>query len=81
MTEETYRAAEALQAKLGLDLEGEERQSAINDWARCRQRYRYGRSLAHTIIEEARGERSTGDDRSSSGRAGNGKLPEIIINL
>ncbi|KRY26479.1 hypothetical protein T01_9761, partial [Trichinella spiralis] len=44
MTEEMYRASHVLKAELEMDLKGEERQSAIDDWARCHQRYRYGRS-------------------------------------
>ncbi|KRY10237.1 hypothetical protein T12_15320 [Trichinella patagoniensis] len=44
LMEEIIWAADALQTEVELNLEGEERQFAIDDWATCRQRYRVGRS-------------------------------------
>ncbi|KRY30850.1 hypothetical protein T01_4618 [Trichinella spiralis] len=54
--EETFWAADALQTEVELDLEGEERQAAIDDWALCRQKYREGKSRARARMDEARGE-------------------------
>ncbi|KRY16087.1 hypothetical protein T12_15907 [Trichinella patagoniensis] len=54
MTEELYRASGALQAELEQDLEGEERPCAIDDWVRCRWLFRYWKSRARAIIEQAR---------------------------
>ncbi|KRY06825.1 hypothetical protein T12_15283 [Trichinella patagoniensis] len=54
MTEELYRASGALQAEMEQDLEGEERQCATDDWARRRCHFRYWKSRARAIIEQAR---------------------------
>ncbi|KRY02965.1 hypothetical protein T12_3953, partial [Trichinella patagoniensis] len=46
LMEESFRAADALQTEVELDLDGEERQAAIDDWALCRQNYRVGKARA-----------------------------------
>ncbi|XP_003369383.1 zinc knuckle protein [Trichinella spiralis] len=83
LMEETFRAADALQIEVELDLEGEERQAAIDDWAACRQHYRVGKSRARARMVEARGELPICSDTSSAGRpavrAGNGRLPEVTL--
>ncbi|KRY56245.1 hypothetical protein T03_5383 [Trichinella britovi] len=81
--EETFRAADALQTEVELDLEGEERQAAIDDWAACHQRYRVGKSRARARMVEARGECPIDGDNVSAGRpavrTGNGRLPEVTL--
>ncbi|KRX70646.1 hypothetical protein T06_6785 [Trichinella sp. T6] len=83
LMEETFRAADALQTEVELDLEGEERQAAIDDWAAYRQRYRVGKSRARARMVEARGECPIDGDNVSAGRlavrAGNGRLPEVTL--
>ncbi|XP_003366617.1 conserved hypothetical protein, partial [Trichinella spiralis] len=56
LMEESFRAADALQTEVELDLEGEERQAAIDAWALCRQNYREGKARARARMVEARGE-------------------------
>ncbi|KRX37880.1 hypothetical protein T05_2497, partial [Trichinella murrelli] len=83
LMEETFRAADALQTEVELDLEGEERQAAIDDWAACHQRYRVGKSRARARMVEARGECPIDGDNVSAGRpavrTGNGRLPEVTL--
>ncbi|KRZ95930.1 hypothetical protein T08_11349 [Trichinella sp. T8] len=83
LMEETFRAADALQTEVELDLEGEERQAAIDDWAACHQRYRVGKSRARARMVEARGECPIDGDNVSAGRpavrADNGRLPEVTL--
>ncbi|KRY17347.1 hypothetical protein T12_7757, partial [Trichinella patagoniensis] len=66
-----------------LDLEGEERQAAIDDWALCRQNYRVGKARARARMVEARGEGPIGSGSVSPGmpavRSSNGRLPEITL--
>ncbi|KRX78638.1 hypothetical protein T06_7228 [Trichinella sp. T6] len=56
MTEELYRASDALQAELEQDLEREERQCAIDDWARVAGCGRTQHMLLHpsTLSEPVR---------------------------
>ncbi|KRZ70324.1 hypothetical protein T10_9555 [Trichinella papuae] len=83
LMEETFRAADELQTEVELDLEGEERQATIDDWALCRQNYRVGKSRAHARMVEARGEGPIGGGNVSAGRpavrASNGRLPEVTL--
>ncbi|KRY06836.1 hypothetical protein T12_3079, partial [Trichinella patagoniensis] len=66
-----------------LDLEGEERQAAIDDWALCRQNYRVGKARARARMVEACGEGPIGSGSVSAGipavRSSNGRLPEITL--
>ncbi|KRY44482.1 hypothetical protein T03_15120, partial [Trichinella britovi] len=68
---------------LELDLDGEERQAAIDDWALCRQNYREGKVRARARVIEARGEGPIGSSSVSAGmpavRSSNGRLPEITL--
>ncbi|KRX32047.1 hypothetical protein T06_5790 [Trichinella sp. T6] len=81
--EESFRAADALQTEVELDLDGEERQAAIDDWALCRQNYREGKARARARMVEARGEGPIGSGSVSAGmpavRSSNGRLPEITL--
>ncbi|KRZ61144.1 hypothetical protein T02_8087 [Trichinella nativa] len=52
--EESFRAADALQTEVELDLDSEERQAAIDDWSLCRQNYREGKARARARMVEAR---------------------------
>ncbi|KRY06664.1 hypothetical protein T12_11394, partial [Trichinella patagoniensis] len=83
LLEESFRAADALQTEVELDLDGEERQAAIDDWALCRQNYRVGKARARARMVEARGEGPIGSGCVSAGipavRSSNGRLPEIIL--
>ncbi|KRX18252.1 hypothetical protein T07_13518 [Trichinella nelsoni] len=83
LMEETFRAADALQTEVELDLEGEERQAAIDDWALCRQNYRVGKARAGARMVEARGESPIGGGNVGAGRpavrSGNGRLPEVTL--
>ncbi|KRY22843.1 hypothetical protein T12_8033 [Trichinella patagoniensis] len=67
LMEETFRAADALQTEVELDLE----------------RYRVGKSRARARMVEARGECPIDGDSVSAGRpavrAGNGRLPEVTL--
>ncbi|KRZ48234.1 hypothetical protein T02_4448 [Trichinella nativa] len=79
--EETFRAADALQTEVEPDLEDEERQAAIDDWAACRQRYRVEKFRARARMVGARRECPIGGDNVSVSRpavrTGNGRLPEV----
>ncbi|KRY15239.1 hypothetical protein T12_9011 [Trichinella patagoniensis] len=83
LMEESFRAADALQTEVELDLDGEERQAAIDDWALCRQNYRVGKARARARMVEARGEGPIGSCSVSPGmpavRYSNGRLPEITL--
>ncbi|KRY36367.1 hypothetical protein T01_828 [Trichinella spiralis] len=83
LMEESFRAADALQTEVELDLEGEERQAAIDDWALCRQNYREGKTRARARMVEARGEGPIGSCNVSAGmpavRSSNGRLPEVTL--
>ncbi|KRX53725.1 hypothetical protein T09_8680, partial [Trichinella sp. T9] len=83
LTEKIYHESDALQGELVLDLDGEERQSAIEDWSKWRKFYRQRKSRACAIIEEAHGNRPMGIDSDDSCRpavrAGNGRLPEMKL--
>ncbi|KRX75173.1 hypothetical protein T06_4985 [Trichinella sp. T6] len=87
LMEETFRAADALQTEVELDLEDKERQAAIDNWAACRQRYRVEKFRARARMVGAIGcdrECPIGDDNVSVSRpavwAGNGRLPEVANN-
>ncbi|KRZ49905.1 hypothetical protein T02_2785 [Trichinella nativa] len=66
-----------------LNLDGEERQAAIDDWALCRQNYRVRKSRARARMIEARREGPIGSCSVSAGmpavRSSNGRLPEITL--
>ncbi|XP_003366940.1 conserved hypothetical protein, partial [Trichinella spiralis] len=83
LMEESFRAADALQTEVELDLEGEERQAAIDAWALCRQNYREGKARARARMVEARGEGPIGSGNVSAGmpavRSSNGRLPEVTL--
>ncbi|KRY05934.1 hypothetical protein T12_15818, partial [Trichinella patagoniensis] len=83
LTEKIYHESDALQGELVLDLDGEERQSAIEDWSKWRKLFRQRKSRACAIIEEAHGNRPMGIDSDDSCRpavrAGNGRLPEMKL--
>ncbi|KRZ83914.1 hypothetical protein T08_6126 [Trichinella sp. T8] len=83
LMEESFRAADALQTEVELDLDGEERQAAIDDWALCRQNYRVGKARARARVVEARGEDLICSCSVSAGmpavRSSNGRLPEITL--
>ncbi|KRZ02620.1 hypothetical protein T11_725 [Trichinella zimbabwensis] len=83
LLEETFRAVDALQTEVELDLDGEERQAAIDEWALCRRNYRVGKSRARARMVEARGEGPIGGGNVSAGRpavrASNGRLPEVTL--
>ncbi|KRZ21359.1 hypothetical protein T4C_13811 [Trichinella pseudospiralis] len=55
LTEKIYHESDALQGELLLDLDGEERQSAVEDWSKWRKLFRQRKSRACAIIEEAHG--------------------------
>ncbi|KRZ81241.1 hypothetical protein T08_16406, partial [Trichinella sp. T8] len=83
LTEKIYHESDALQGELVLDLDGEERQSAIEDRSKWRKLFRQRKSRACAIIEEAHGNRGMGIDSDDSCRpavrAGNGRLPEMKL--
>ncbi|KRY42505.1 hypothetical protein T01_11252 [Trichinella spiralis] len=83
LTETIYHESDAFQGELVLDLDGEERQSAIEDWSKWRKLFRQRKSRACAIIEEAHGNRPMGIDSDDSCRpavrAGNGRLPEMKL--
>ncbi|KRZ81517.1 hypothetical protein T08_2739, partial [Trichinella sp. T8] len=83
LIEQSFRVADALQTEVELDLEGEERQAAIDDWALCRQNYRVGKARARARMIEARGEGPIGSGSVSPGmpavRSSNGRLREITL--
>ncbi|KRX34466.1 Syntaxin-1A, partial [Trichinella murrelli] len=83
LMEESFRAADALQTEVELDLDGDERQAAIDDWALYRQNYREGKARARARMVEARGEGPIGSGSVSAGmpavRSSNGRLPEITL--
>ncbi|KRZ64496.1 hypothetical protein T08_6114, partial [Trichinella sp. T8] len=68
---------------LVLDLDGEERQSAIEDWSKWQKLFRQRKSRACAIIEEAHGNRPMSIDSDDpcrpAVRAGNGRLPEMKL--
>ncbi|KRZ47830.1 hypothetical protein T02_9183 [Trichinella nativa] len=74
---------DALQTEVELNLDGEERQAAIDDWALCRQNYRVRKSRARARMIEARREGPIGSCSVSAGlpavRSSNGRLPEITL--
>ncbi|KRZ48067.1 hypothetical protein T02_3489 [Trichinella nativa] len=75
--------SDALQGELVLDLDGEGRQPAIEDWSKWRKLFRQRKSRACAIIEEAHGNRPMGIDSDDSCRpavrVGNGRLPEMKL--
>ncbi|KRZ81459.1 hypothetical protein T08_15703, partial [Trichinella sp. T8] len=75
--------SDALQGELVLDLDGEERQSAIEDWSKWQKLFRQRKSRACAIIEEAHGNRPMGIESDDSCRpavrAKNGRLPEMKL--
>ncbi|KRY44420.1 hypothetical protein T03_9701 [Trichinella britovi] len=83
LMEESFRAADALQTEVELDLDGDERQAAIDDWALCHQNYREGKARARARMVEARGEGPIGSGSVSAGmpavRSSNWRLPEITL--
>ncbi|KRX99469.1 hypothetical protein T4E_2821 [Trichinella pseudospiralis] len=83
LTKKIYHESDALQGELLLDLDGEERQSAIEDWSKWRKLFRQRKSRACAIIEEAHGNRPMGinsdDPCRPAVRAGNGRLPEMKL--
>ncbi|KRX30280.1 hypothetical protein T06_5966, partial [Trichinella sp. T6] len=83
LLEESFRAADALQTEVELDLDGEELQVAVDDWALSRENYRKGKARARAWMIEARGEGPIGSSSVSAGMpavlSSNGRLPELTL--
>ncbi|KRZ03238.1 hypothetical protein T4B_11581, partial [Trichinella pseudospiralis] len=64
LTEKIYHESDALQGELLLDLDGEERQSAVEDWSKWRKLFRQRKSRAPAV-------------RAGNGRLPEMKLPQF----